>query len=560
MKIKHEMTLSTTEPNNNVGVVKIRQEDINSQIFDIEVEANGEPVDFTGLTPFFINKTKMDEGKPIEQADRMTVYPTEGCLEYTLDKRDWQWIGKNTAYISFRRLNNDNSWNEMYSTRDFTYQVTEGVTEGTVFDSGYVWTFEDLLRMFQKFISDSENSMLSFQEQWEKFVEENKAILESLDPSGELLNQLHEVKEKQAELDGILQTNAALQIGGETPRPVFAGPLNTLRNKIDKTKFNVLHMTDIHTDYGYGATSWTYAEYFWSHMTNMQSLQDMADVAIYNGDNADCYIKDKEQSEIQQRKFGIKALRTAKIPTFVNLGNHDNGSPPFKRDIGKVMPGDIITNEEFKDFYETKTKLFDEVRNGDSLYFYKDFEDKKIRVIGLNTNDNNQSVLNSDGTYKYGSHDHFAMQQEQLKWLANEALKVPNDYHVIVFGHCPLHETIFDNRECAVKILEAFKLGTTVPIKSVYPDHLVDFTASFVGQGPGNLIGYICGHWHDEGFNQIGENIKFTQMRCLNGGFGDPALIDTPQEDCWSVLSVDTAAKKVDVFGFGRATDRSFTY
>lgn len=46
------MTLSTTEPNNEVGVIKIRQEDINSQVFDIEVEANGEPVDFTGLTPF----------------------------------------------------------------------------------------------------------------------------------------------------------------------------------------------------------------------------------------------------------------------------------------------------------------------------------------------------------------------------------------------------------------------------------------------------------------------------------------------------------------------------
>ncbi|MGX7130732.1 BppU family phage baseplate upper protein, partial [Enterococcus wangshanyuanii] len=328
MKIKHEMTLSTTEPNNNVGVIKVRQEDINSQIFDIEVEANGEPVDFTGLTPFFINKTKLDEGKPIEQADRMTVYPTEGCLEYTLDKRDWQWIGKNTAYISFRRLNNDKSWSEMYSTRDFTYQVTEGVTEGTVFDSGYVWTFEDLLRMFQKFISDSENSMLSFQEQWQKFVEENKAILESLDPSGELLNQLHEVKEKQAELDGTLQTNAALQIGGETPRPVFTAPLNTLRNKLDKTKFNVLHMTDIHTDYGYERTSWKYAQYFWSHLTNMQSLQDLADVAIYNGDNADCYIKDKDISEQQQRKFGIKAIRSAAIPTFVNLGNHDNGSPP----------------------------------------------------------------------------------------------------------------------------------------------------------------------------------------------------------------------------------------
>ncbi|MGX7202399.1 hypothetical protein BCR22_07420 [Enterococcus plantarum] len=560
MPIKHTMTLSTTEPNNNVGVIKVRQEDTNSQIFDVEVEANGEPVNFTGLTPFFINKTKIADGKPVEQADRMKIYPKEGCLEYTLNNRDWQWIGKNTAYISFRKLNNDDTWSEMYSTRDFTYQVTEGITQGTVYDSGYVWTFEDLLRMFANFVNDSENTMLSLQDQWDKFIQDNKEILESIDPGGKLLNQLNEMKKKQEELDGTVTINAELQIGGETPRPAFEQALKTLRSKIDKTKFNVLHMTDLHTDYGYGATSWKYAQYFFSHITNMQSLEDVADVAIHNGDNADCYIKDKEQSEIQQRKFGIKALRKAKIPTFVNIGNHDNGSPPFKRDIGKVMPGDIITNEEFKDFYGARSKLFDEVRNGDSLYFYKDFPEKKVRVIGLNTNDNNQTVFSADGTYKYGSHDHFAMQQEQLKWLADVALKVPTDYHVIVFGHCPLQETIFDNRECLIKILEAFKLGTSVPIKSVYPDHLVNFTANFTKQGPATLIGYICGHWHDEGFNQIGNSIKFTQMRCLNGGFSDPTLIDTPQEDCWSVLSVDTVGKKVNVYGFGRATDRSFTY
>lgn len=560
MPIKHVMTLSTTEPNNNVGVVKVRQEDINSQIFDVEIEANGEPVDFTGLTPFFVNKTKMFDGRPIEQADRMKIHPTEGCLEYTLDNRDWQWTGKNTAYFSFRKLNNNDTWSEMYSTRDFDYQVTEGITQGKLRDSGYVWTFEDLLRMFTDFVSDSENTMLSLQEQWDKFVKDNKDILESMDPGGELLNQLNEMKIKQEELDGTMQTNAALQIGGETPRPVFEQPLNSLRSKIDKTKFNILHMTDLHTDYGYGATSWIYAQYFWSHMTNMQSLQDTTDVAIYNGDNADCYIKDKEQSEIQQRKFTIKALHKAKVPTFVNVGNHDNGSPPFKRDIGKVMPGNIITNEELKDFYATRSKLFDEVRNGDSLYFYKDFPDKKVRVIGLNTNDNNQSVFNNDGTYKYGSHDHFAMQQEQLKWLSDVALKVPTGYHVIVFGHCPLQETIFDNRECLIKILEAYKLGTSVPIKSIYPDHAVNFTANFTKQGPATLVGYICGHWHDEGFNQFGESIKFTQMRCLNGGFSDATLIDTPQEDSWSVLSIDSATKKVNVYGFGRATDRSFVY
>lgn len=546
-------TLSTTEPYNHLGVLLVRQGNENSEIFDFKIVQNGVPYDLTGLRVLFCTNFKQ---YILVEKEATVLKPKEGLFQFVMDDDCMQRVGNQEGYFEIYQ-----EGMLLDTTQNFTYTIQSSIKKMLMDGESYIQRLEDLLNQLNDAIANSNGEIDKLLEEWMKFVEDNKELLESIDPGGALLNRLNELQKQQEELNGTLQTNAALQIGGETPRSVFSSALNLLRQKIDRTKFNVLHMTDIHTDYGYGATSWTYAQYFWSHLTNMQSLQDVADVAIYNGDNADCYIKDKEQSEIQQRKFGIKALRTAKIPTFVNLGNHDNGSPPFKRDFaGKVYPENIITNEEFKDFYETKTKLFDEVRNGDSLYFYKDFRDKKIRVVGLNTNDNNQSVLNTDGTYKYGSHDHFAMQQEQLKWLANEALKVPNDYHVIVFGHCPLHETIFDNRECAIKILEAFKLGTTVPIKSVYPDHLVDFTASFVGQGPGNLIGYICGHWHDEGFNQIGENIKFTQMRCLNGGFGDPDLIDTPQEDCWSVLSVDTAVKKVDVFGFGRATDRSFTY
>ncbi|GGC84229.1 BppU family phage baseplate upper protein [Enterococcus wangshanyuanii] len=545
-------TLSTTEPYNHLGVLPVRQGNVNSEIFDFKIVQNGVPYDLTGLRVLFCTSFKQ---YILIEKEATVLKPKEGLFQFVMDDDCMQRVGDQEGYF------------EIYedgvlldTTQNFTYTIQSSILKMLIDGESYIQRLEDLLNQLNDAIANSNGEIDKLLEDWMKFVEDNKELLESIDPGGALLNQLNELQKQQEELNGTLQTNAALQIGGETPRPVFSSALNLLRQKIDQTKFNVLHMTDIHTDYGYERTSWKYAQYFWSHLTNMQSLQDLADVAIYNGDNADCYIKDKEISEQQQRKFGIKAIRSAAIPTFVNLGNHDNGSPPFKRDIGKVMPGDIITNEEFKDFYESKTKLFDEVRNGDSLYFYKDFEDKKIRVIGLNTNDNNQNVFNADGTYKYGSHDHFAMQQEQLKWLADVALKVPIDYHVIVFGHCPIHDEKFDNRECLIKILEAYKLGTTVPIKSVYPDHLVNFTADFTQQGPATLVGYICGHWHDEGFNQLGESIKFTQMRCLNGGFSDPTLIDTPQEDCWSVLSVDTTAKKVDVFGFGRATNRSFTY
>ena len=557
---QHKMVLSTTEPNNGINLVRIRQGDVLTQKFVVEVVEYGKLKTFDGLVPFFINTTKFGENQPVEQ--KVQEYsPAQARLVYTLSEPDWQWGGENTAHFSFRSLNGDGTWSEQFSTQDFTYRVISGITKSNIRDSAYVWTFEELLRMFQDGIRNSNDTMDQWLKEWDEFVNNNKEILESIDPGGELLNQINELKNQQKDLVGEVTMDGSLQIGGESPRPVFASSLAGIRNKIDKTNFNVLHMTDVHTDYGYNAGAYTVAQYFWSHITNIQTLQELADVAIYNGDNADCYLKDKEQSMIQQKKFAIKALRKASIPTFINVGNHDNGSPSWKRDFnGKVFPENIITNEEFKDFYSTKEKLFDEVREEDSLYFYKDFPDKKIRVVGINTNDNNQDVLNSDGSYKYGSHDHFAVQEKQLKWLADVALKIPADYQVLMFGHCPLQADIFDNRECIVNIIESFILGTNQPIKSVLADHEVDFTTSFSAQGPQTFIGYICGHYHDEGFNTFGNSVKFTQARCLNSCFNDETLINTENEDAWSVVSVDTDVKKVDLIGFGRATDRSFTY
>ena len=558
-QVRYPFTLSTTEPNNYVGIVKVRNEDTGTQVFEIEIVENGQIKTFQGLTPYFVNKTKLDQGMPVEERAQVS-YPTQGRVEYTLHDRDLQWLGVNKAYLSFR--NEDGI--EKFSTKDFEFRVVGGIYKSSFNGEAYSITLEELINEFKKGLANSTNDLDQFRKDWEKFVQENKDILESVDPNGELLNQLNDLKKQQEELAELRETytlNTGLQIGGGMPRKAFQSALDQMKAKIDTSKFNILHMTDVHTDYGFSSGGYKYAEYFFSHMTNMQYLQDVADCTIYNGDNADCYLADKEQSEIQQRKFSLKALRNARIPTFINVGNHDNGSPTWKRDFdGKVFPNGIISNEEFKNFYGSKEKLFGEMRNVDSLYFCKDFPNKKIRVIGINTNDNNQSVFNSDGSYKYGSHDHFAMQQEQLKWLAEKALKIPVGYQVIMFGHCPLQEEIFDNRECLINIIEAFMLGTSKRIQSVYPDHEVDFTSDFTSQGPSTFVGYICGHWHDEGINKFGASKQFTQIRCLNSCFTDPMQIDLLTEDAWSVLSIDSTAKKVSVIGFGRATDREFSY
>ena len=50
---EHFITLSTTEPNNNVGIVKLRHADVNSQAIVAQIVENGQPKNFEGLQPFF---------------------------------------------------------------------------------------------------------------------------------------------------------------------------------------------------------------------------------------------------------------------------------------------------------------------------------------------------------------------------------------------------------------------------------------------------------------------------------------------------------------------------
>lgn len=56
MTTLYPMVLSTTEPNNPVGMIKVRKYDAGTQTIDVTITENGKLKDFTGLTPFFCQK------------------------------------------------------------------------------------------------------------------------------------------------------------------------------------------------------------------------------------------------------------------------------------------------------------------------------------------------------------------------------------------------------------------------------------------------------------------------------------------------------------------------
>jgi hypothetical protein len=182
----HFITLSTTEPNNNVGIVKLRHADVNSQAIVAQIVENGQPKNFEGLQPFFCLMAQEITGQGVAEEAVISFEARNGKLTYIASDNALQMVGRNEAYFSFRKQEGE-QWIEQFSTRTFNYIVEKSIYSQPFKDSNYWWTFKELYRIFSQNIEDGKKS-------WEEFVEANREILESIDPGGKLLEKVADIE------------------------------------------------------------------------------------------------------------------------------------------------------------------------------------------------------------------------------------------------------------------------------------------------------------------------------------------------------------------------------
>lgn len=176
------ITLSTTDPNNNIGTVRMRHADKNSQKIIVQVVENGLSKSFEGLKPYFCLLAQEVTGQGVSEEPVATFDEKKGTLTYTASDNALQFVGRNEAYFSFRKQVGER-WVEQFSTRSFHYIVEKSIYSQPFKDSNYWWTFKELNRIFKQYIEDGRTS-------WEEFVEANREILESIDPGGKLLEKV----------------------------------------------------------------------------------------------------------------------------------------------------------------------------------------------------------------------------------------------------------------------------------------------------------------------------------------------------------------------------------
>lgn len=357
---------------------------------------------------------------------------------------------------------------------------------------------------------------------------------------------------------------------GTIPEDMKSG-IKDFVSRIDNTKFNMLWISDSHYEnlidptvvgsYQYGG------RYALNHAAIAEYISNYVDVVIAGGDNTNGIDNDLQHSISDAYLYSSRLIISSTgSDKFLLLGNHDDGSPIAAQNIS-VYPDMVMTNSDFENAFMTNDLNFGEVRNNGSLYFYKDYPDSKIRVIGLNSLDIPYTMTNPDGTSKYTRWLDYAYNQEQLDWVANTALKVPSGYGVIfcthvplTHGYSPISKVSYHNFDVFENLMNLFSKGLdgSLASPSGTPDEFkVNINASFSSQGPRDIIGIYGGHIHSESMSKLA---NFTQLIFLADVNNASQNIGTINELGMAVIQVDVSTKKVSVLGLGRSTDRDYTY
>lgn len=254
------------------------------------------------------------------------------------------------------------------------------------------------------------------------------------------------------------------------------------------------------------------------------------------------------------------------IPQFRTVGNHDD------LHYSQAQNGSKLTQAELYQYigsYNDGATV--DPNNPQGGYCYRDFADKKLRVICLNTSDN----LNAG-----------AITDAQLKWFAQTALDfsgktAPSDWSFVVIGHHPADWVI-----TPAAVLKAYVGGETYSAASWSKNFSGANSATFLGNFHGHIHNFKAGKLHYRSntsttpittseFNAVRVGIpNACFLRNNEYGQNSGAEVDdieygdvtynktagTAQDTAFCVIVIDRSSKVIHAFCYGAGIDREISY
>lgn len=263
---------------------------------------------------------------------------------------------------------------------------------------------------------------------------------------------------------------------------------------------------------------------------------DNIDFIAFAGDGLNAYNIRGKQAAIDMLNASFLPLKKSKKPVVLAFGNHDdNGFQTLNPDIPEIKNEWLISDMDWKNkvmsLYPFCEKIVHDEKYEYSKYFYLDLENKKTRIIVLDTMDMRKPFdKNGFVTEKVNRLPRFWYTNEQLDWLCNKALRAADGWDYIIISHMGIEYDTSDNCKNGENLRKVFgAFNSRKKYDFAYTDmdeNEIQVNADFSGIKEGKILLYNFGHQHAE-LVHYSEDIDLWQVAtgCENawGGWGGPA-------------------------------------
>lgn len=277
------------------------------------------------------------------------------------------------------------------------------------------------------------------------------------------------------------------------------------------------------------------------------------DAGFVTGDIVESYFTD-------DFSYYKKRVLETKIPMFNTIGNHE----------AERGNSDDSMHEKFFKELEAQNGSISEGKG----YYYRDFVNRKIRIINLNQ-------FQQGGSYREKRY----YRDNQIIWLINNLKSVPKGFGVIITSHVPEHNwkkddnyskfwqdkrffgDLFSNISGSpiADIVDAFIGRTTISkeynqggvqstLKVEGTFEGVDNSIEFIAYANGHLHGDFIGYLENTVYKQLVLNVVCSNAQVGNyrDGLSDlPRKPETLVEDAFNIYGIDRDMKAVKVVRIG---------
>lgn len=279
----------------------------------------------------------------------------------------------------------------------------------------------------------------------------------------------------------------------------------------------------------------------------------------------------------QEKKKAFSDVKKITDPFFNNsilsmglVGNHDFNS---------VFPREQIPRNRnwVEDYFSNKqvNQYFNKTNSDKTVYlekmYYTDFEDKKIRVICLNSWDNPMTAK-SDKSINIIPLIDSSYTSAQFNEYAETLLNTPDDYKIIILNH-DVFKGVYNNgnsykqinhdpmRELTTSFQNSTKghyVQSGIALDDIDFKHFkIDSDYDFTGKPKNRIIAHICGHYHKDLYAEIGGVNYIASLCSLTLGTG---VFSTIKDTAFDLVDVNLKTGTIKMNRIGNGETRNFNF